>query len=48
LTAKPADGRWISSTTASCRTARDVNTEVREFADEHIAPNAEGYYDSGE
>jgi acyl-CoA dehydrogenase len=28
--------------------ARDVKAEAREFAEEHIAPNAEAYYDSGE
>jgi alkylation response protein AidB-like acyl-CoA dehydrogenase len=28
--------------------ARDVKTEAREFAAEHIAPNAEAYYDSGD
>ncbi|MFB6207418.1 MAG: acyl-CoA dehydrogenase family protein [Haloglomus sp.] len=28
--------------------ARDVKTEAREFADEHIAPNAAAYFDSGE
>ncbi len=28
--------------------ARDVKADAREFADEHIAPNAEEYFDSGE
>ena len=28
--------------------ARDIKAEAREFAQEHIAPNAETYYESGE
>ena len=28
--------------------ARGVKAEAREFADEHVAPNAERYFDSGE
>ncbi|MFC5277720.1 acyl-CoA dehydrogenase family protein [Halorubrum rubrum] len=28
--------------------AREIKHEAREFADEHVAPNAEAYYESGE